>query len=72
MFKYKLWYLTWSKQYVINVKIYIILTINMIFNLILILGYLKLYASYDKDIYLLFVYDQIMISLILVYTNVIY
>ena len=44
----------------------------MIFNLILILGYLKLYASYDKDIYLLFVYDQIMISLILVYTNVIY
>ena len=43
----------------------------MIFNLILILGYLKLYASYDKDIYLLFVYDQIMISLILVYTNVI-
>ena len=34
----------------------------MIFNLILILGYLKLYASYDKDIYLLFVYDQIMIS----------
>ena len=35
----------------------------MIFNLILILGYLKLYASYDKDIYLLFVYDQIMISL---------
>ena len=36
----------------------------MIFNLILILGYLKLYASYDKDIYLLFVYDQIMISLI--------
>ena len=44
----------------------------MIFNLTLILGYLKLYASYDKDIYLLFVYDQIMISLILVYTNVIY
>ena len=44
----------------------------MIFNLILILGYIKLYASYDKDIYLLFVYDQIMISLILVYTNVIY
>ena len=44
----------------------------MIFNLILILGYLKLYASYDKYIYLLFVYDQIMISLILVYTNVIY
>ena len=44
----------------------------MISNLILILGYLKLYASYDKDIYLLFVYDQIMISLILVYTNVIY
>ena len=43
----------------------------MIFNLILILGYLKLYASYDKDIYLLFVYDQIMISLILVYTNII-
>ena len=45
-------------------------SILLITVLILILGYLKLYASYDKDIYLLFVYDQIMISLILVHNDI--